>query len=177
MFHIARVARIARFSRSIYLPLAILVALVAGPLTRAPAPAGAAPAAPEAPSRVAGTAGAGARLREAPGLDATVALVIPEGAIVVRTGAVQAADGYDWAPVRHGTARGWVATIFLVDEGATPSGPTDQPLVATTIRTTGPLAVGGHATVVNTGGIACASVPPPVSTRRCVPTHRPGPPC
>jgi len=63
--------------------------------------------------RIGGTGGAGARLRDAPGLAAAIVLVIPEGAVVEPAGAPQPMDDYDWAPVRYGEASGWVAAEFL----------------------------------------------------------------
>lgn len=84
----------------------------AAPPAPAPAPAAPQPAAATGP-KITGTNGAGARLRAAPSLKAAIVLLIPEGAVVEPTGAPQAAEGYEWMPVRFGGQGGWVASSLL----------------------------------------------------------------
>ena len=149
----ARRKRRSAANRLRSLRLALLFAATVGGAT--PAAALAAPTEPTV--QIAGTGGAGVRLRDAPGLDGTIAILVPEGALVALLGATQLADGREWAPVRYGTAQGWVAASFLRgDEAATTA--TVTPLVAAAAPPTQPgsatsaLVVGGQAIVTGTGG-------------------------
>ena len=139
----------ARF-RAFRLALA-LAALIGGA-----APAAVALTAPtEGTVQVAGTGGSGARLRDQPGLDSGILLVVPEGALVLVLGAAQVVDGREWSPVRYNSTQGWMASSFLRGEvaetmpgaapaaTATPAGSSVAP---------GTLAVGGQAVVSGTGG-------------------------
>jgi uncharacterized protein YraI len=99
---------------------------------------------------IAGTGGAGARLRDQPGLDSGIVLVMPEGATVALVGASRQADGREWAPVRYSGASGWVAANFLRGGGAPVATAPAAPAPETAAP--GGLAVGGQATVTGTGG-------------------------
>ncbi len=74
---------------------------------------------------VAGTGGAGLRLRADAGLSAAIILVVPEGAPVAVTGGQRNADGYAWSPVVYAGRSGWAASRYLAGGGdmqAPPSG-------------------------------------------------------
>jgi uncharacterized protein YraI len=94
---------------------------------------------------VRGTDGDGVRLRAAPDLDAGVLLVLPEGTAITPTGASQQASDYAWTPVQVGDATGWVASNYLSTAGTAPQALAAGPAI--------PVAVGNHATVVDTDGM------------------------
>ncbi len=73
---------------------------------------------------VAGTGGAGLRLRAAAGLSAAIILVVPEGAPVAVTGGQRNADGYAWSPVVYAGRSGWVASRYLAGAGGAQAPPT-----------------------------------------------------
>jgi cell wall-associated NlpC family hydrolase len=82
------------------------------------------------PFRVAGTGGAGLRLRAAPGLQAPIVGQLVEGAVVtLSAGAATEVDGERWLPVRSGQAQGWVAARYLVR--VVPLSPAPRTLPAT----------------------------------------------
>ena len=125
------------------------------------------PAAPGA-VRIGGTGGAGARLRDAPGLATAIVLVIPEGAVVDPAGATQRVDDFDWAPVRYGETSGWVVADFLNGVPALPTGGEVNPGEAaesssaapTTVSSTpaptpvpAGLSIGDHAAVTEGDGL------------------------
>lgn len=104
----------------------------------------------EESAQIAGTGGTGVRLRDHPGLDSGVLLVVPEGATVALVGTTQRADGHEWAPVRYSEANGWVAAIYL-RSGATPATATPAtPVAAAAVPSR--LTIGEQATVTGTGG-------------------------
>lgn len=80
--------------------------------TSAPQPTTAAPAT----LTVAGTAGAGLKLRDAPGLAGGLLLVLPEGSQVAPTGQTRSSDGMLWAEVGAGVGvTGWAAVDYLAE--------------------------------------------------------------
>lgn len=135
---------------------AFRLALVLAALVGGGAPAVLALAAPtEGTVQVAGTGGSGARLRDQPGLDSGILLVVPEGALVLVLGTAQVVDGREWSPVRYNGTQGWMASSFLQDEvaeampGTTPTTPASP---AGSGVANGEIAVGGQAVVAGTGG-------------------------
>ncbi len=62
---------------------------------------------------VAGTGGAGLRLRGGAGLGYGVLLVMPEGAAVEVRGQARSGDGYSWYPVAYAGRSGWAAGSYL----------------------------------------------------------------
>lgn len=74
---------------------------------------------------VAGTDGLGLRLRSAPGLGASILLVMPEGAVVTLLGGAQVADGYLWRQVSYAGQEGWAASQYLIfaPDGTPPTAP------------------------------------------------------
>ena len=94
---------------------------------------------------VRGTDGDGLRLRSGPDLEANVLAVLPEGATITPTGAAQQASAYSWTPVQFDGTAGWVASNYLSTASAAPQAMLAGPAV--------PVAVGNHATVVDTDGM------------------------
>jgi cell wall-associated NlpC family hydrolase len=125
------------------------LALAFAAMVGASAPEAAVVAAEET-RQVAGTGGAGVRLRDEPGLDGGILLVVPEGATVALAGAARQADGREWAAVRYASASGWVAAVYLRG-GDTPVAATAAPPAAAPAAAGG-LAAGGQAVVTGTGG-------------------------
>ena len=92
----------------------------------------------------------GVRMRDEPGLNGGIILLIPEGGAVVLLGADAYADGIDWALVRHGGAVGWVASGFLGGPGAVGG---DGQLPTAPGPPTPDVSVGGRAEVIDTDGL------------------------
>lgn len=76
-------------------------------------------------ARVANTNGIGLRLRSAPGLQATIVDVMPEGDLIeVLSNETTRADGFDWLRVSFGGTEGWTALQYLAvfdESDGTPS--------------------------------------------------------
>ncbi|MDP9374839.1 MAG: C40 family peptidase [Chloroflexota bacterium] len=111
--------------------------------------------------RIGGTDSEGARLREGPGLEEAILVVIPEGAPVVLLGPAYWGDGYEWSLIRYDLYEGWVASVFLGGASASdwtgaadaPDGSAPVGAAGARASAAGELAHGDLAAVVNTEGL------------------------
>lgn len=156
-------------TRAVWLIAGVLLATA----TAAAVPAAADPVTPGASAVVANTAGAGLRLRQGPGADQPVLIVLPDGTPVrVVEGPVADRLGGSWCRVAFGAVTGWASTEFLVHATAPASG-LAQP--STSVGQPPAPAPAGLATGVAPAPGNTAPAPPPMVTALTAPNPAPSP--
>jgi hypothetical protein len=68
-------------------------------------------------ARITNTGGAGANIRNAPGLGGTILVVLPENTSVFLLVGQQEVDGFNWQQIEmEDTREGWVVATYLTDD-------------------------------------------------------------